>query len=237
MIQIPLQTSNDVDLIADQLYLYAHTKGCIECAAAIRRSIPEWADETYRKIVFHCESKYDAELIKQQANIVKLFAKLRGLTAILVKFPGARTARTFSAAREGDDLTVIPPLSSVPAIASIQLAHRMCEAGQQGICQALVHHETDWQLFVTQPLADLLGMSIEEASHLNVRPNWVHDGVDDGLAEMKQLLKQKGIVQLAYRTQLKPGHVYDFISRFELVLDGRFRLTTILSALPVEVDD
>lgn len=239
MIQIPLQTSSNAYFTAEQLQFYALTKGHIECAAAIRRSIPSWTDETYKRLVFNCASQNDAKLIREQVDIVKLFAKLRGLVAVLLSFPKAKANGkviwTLSAAKEGDDLVVIPPVpSNVSEIDLIRVINRMREAEEEGIRQSLVHNETDWQLFVTKPLANLLEMSVSEASNLNMRTNWIHDGVDDGLAEMKRLLKQQEVVQQSsYRTQLKPGYTYDFVSRFELVLDGQFRLTTNFSAFPV----
>ncbi|MEP0872921.1 hypothetical protein NDA01_24185 [Trichocoleus desertorum AS-A10] len=134
-----------------------------------------------------------------------------------------------SLAHEGDSLE-IPYPHNLPEIEVLKLGERMILSNYP---QSLVLMEGDWQVWTNQAMNQLLQVSEAEARSRNLRELWFEQG-DDGLDVMKQLLTQQSVLSAyPYVTQLNPGERSKFVTDFELVLEGQFRLATNLECTPV----
>ena len=93
----------------------------------------------------------------------------------------------------------------------------------------LIDLELDDQVWANTALANLKGTSLEECRQENVRRLWQ----EEALAEIKRALTHQQEFLQRYEADLNPGDTRKFHSRFQLVLDGRYRLTSLYEWEPL----
>lgn len=227
-------TNHDARLIALDWSGRLFRTGLHEAAAALFRvaRAAQWADEKALAIIV--ATREDAKILRGCWRELAKLALEEGLERVLLSWPGARQPYPILASMAMEPQETEKAISALLGdrleINAMKLAERVLEAE---LPTSLVCMETDLQIWTNRPLANLLNVSIEESRRLNMRDHWIKDGVDDGLEEMKRTLRHQSRLELEYQTHLIGPIRCEFKSSFELMLGGRYRLTTIYRADPI----
>lgn len=211
---------HDVRLLLRSLVLSLHQKDKAAAAAAFR-SKASWHDE--RSILIECKSPKDAKPLRQQHCFLRKFAAKEGLDRVLLSWSGGDRPYVFAASLtpEEDNLPAIR--SDKPELDALSIGEMMALSE---LPMGLIDLDLDDQIWANQALADLKGHSLQQCKRENVRSLWT----PEGLEYIKSTLKQQGELVHRYEADLNPGEPYQLHSKFELVLDERYRLTTIYEA-------
>ena len=203
-----------------------------EAASALFRASVQWEEKGV--LAIECPQKEDAKALRGQWRVLAKSAQPERVRRILLGWAGCDRPYPIPVNEfSGENGWVEPVRADKPELAALQIGERILSSV---LPMSLVDMELDMQVWTNQPLADLIGSTLEESRRLNMRSLWVsQDGADDGLEYVKQMLRQQGQLQHEYETQLTPQTRAQFRSGFELVLDGRYRLTTIYQAEPIAV--
>lgn len=223
---------HDARLFTFKCAVKAFEQGLHKAGAALYRAASRWEDESDRLLVIQCLTREDAKALRQNYKFLASEVLAAGMRALLLTWKGAnRMAWHISASlAQGDDNLKMPYPSNLPEIEILRLAERMISSNRP---QSLVFMEGDWQVWTNEEMNQLLRVNAAEARSRNLRELWFEQG-DDGLDVMKQLLTQQSVLSsYSYVTQLNPGERARFVTDFELVLEGRFRLATNLECIPV----
>ena len=227
-------TNHDAHLIALDWSGHLFRAGLHEAAGALFRvaKAAAWTDE--KALAITVTTRKDAKTLRGCWRELAKLALDEGLERVLLSWPGARQPYPILASMalepQENEKAISALLGDRLEINAMRLAERVLNAE---LPTSLVCMETDLQIWTNKPLANLLNVSIEESRRLNMRDHWIRDGIDDGLEEMKRSLRQQSRLELNYQTVLIASVRCDFTSSFELMLGGRYRLTTIYRADPV----
>lgn len=223
---------HDARLFTFRCAVKAFERGFHKAGAALYRAASRWEDESDRLLIIQCLTREDAKALRENYKFLASEVLAAGMKALLLTWKGAnRMAWHISASlAQGDDSLKMPYPSSLPEIEILRLAERMTSSNRP---QSLVFMEGDWQVWTNEEMNQLLRVNAAEARSRNLRELWFEQG-DDGLDVMKRLLTQQSVLSsYPYMTQLNPGERARFVTDFELVLEGRFRLATNLECVPV----
>lgn len=223
---------HDARIFTFKCAVKAFQQGLHKAGTALYRAVSRWEDESDRLLVIQCLTREDAKALRENYKFLASEVLANGMRALLLTWKGAnRMAWHISAslAQEGDGLKMPYP-NDVPEIEVLKLAERIILSNHP---RSLVLMEGDWQIWTNEAMNRLLQVSAAEARSRNLRALWFEQG-DDGLDLMKHLLTQQSVLSsYRYTTQLNPGERSRFVTDFELVLEGRFRLATNLECTPV----
>ncbi|MCU0548677.1 MAG: hypothetical protein MUC48_04950 [Leptolyngbya sp. Prado105] len=210
----------------------AFQQGLYKAGAALYRAVSQWEDESARLLVIQCLTREDAKTLRENYKFLASEVLASGMRALLLTWNGANQMAwhiSASLAQDNDPLKMPYP-TGLSEIEVLKLAERLILSDRP---QSLVLMEGDWQIWTNEAMNRLLQVSAAEARSRNLRELWFEQG-DDGLDRMKRLLTQQSVLSTySYVTQLNPGERASFVSDFELVLEGRFRLATNLECTPV----
>ena len=224
---------HDARLFTFKCAAKAFQQGLCKTGAALYRSASQWEDESDRLLVIQCLTREDAKILRENYKFLASEVLASGMRALLLTWKGANQMAwhiSASLAQNSDSLKMPYP-NDLPEIEVLKLVERMILSNRP---QSLVLMEGDWQVWTNEAMNRLLQVSAAEARSRNLRELWVEQG-DDGLDLMKRLLTQQSVLSsYAYVTQLNPGERASFVTDFELVLEGRFRLATNLDCTPVD---
>lgn len=223
---------HDARIFTFKCAVKAFQQGLHKAGAALYRAVSRWEDESDRLLVIQCLTREDAKELRENYKFLASEVLAAGMRALLLTWKGSnRMAWHISAslAQDSEGLKMPYP-SDLPEIEILKLAERMISSDHP---QSLVFMEGDWQVWTNEQMNQLLRVSAAEARSRNLKELWFEQG-DDGLDLMKRLLTQQSVLSsYPYVTQLNPGERARFVTDFELVLEGRFRLATNLECTPV----
>lgn len=197
----------------------------LAAAAAFKANVA-WVDA--KSLLINCKCPTDAKPLRQQYRFLIEQAARHKLERILLGWTNCDRPYVFLASMREEE-GVIPPLrSDKPEIAVLRISEIMSESE---FPMGLVDLELDDQVWANKALADLKGTTIEECRRENVRRLWK----PEALEHIKTTLKQQSELIHRYDADLTPGDARRFHSRFELVIDSKYRLTTLYEWEPLTV--
>jgi hypothetical protein len=202
--------------------------GLNDAAAAAFSCKPWWEDS--KVLAIECRDRAAAKILRGQWRQIAQIALQEGLEKVLLAWPNCKRPYPIPSAMAEENQGCPPLRSDKPEIDALRIGEMMLTSEQP---MSLVDMDTDDQVWTNRALASLIGATIEESRRLNMRDLWIRNGNDDGLDYVKQTLQQQSRLVHRYETQLNQATRAQFESKFELVLNGRYRLTTIFEAVPL----
>lgn len=193
-----------------------------------------WLDE--KTLLIQVSDKEEAKTLRGQQRFLAQQALNSGIEKIFLSWQRCQSFYPIVASLNQEDSedeqnAILSLLSDRPEIEAMKIAELVLSAE---LPTSLVCMETDFQVWTNQALANLIGTTLGESRRLDMRQNWIRDGRDDGLNEIKRNLRQQSLVEQRYETWLNSNVRCTFHSKFELVMGSKYRLTTIYSAEPVK---
>ena len=205
--------------------------GMPDCAIALFQCVPSWHDK--RVLALVCNRKELIKKLRQQWRSVADWAYRNGLEKVLLgaegqdPYPIPATSLGDSQGQDGQS-----PIAGGTEIEAMRIAERMSRSEKP---MGMVDLETDIQVWSNDALLLLTGDTQDVSRSRNIRALWQQQGDQAVLDYIKQTLRQQGqLLSHPYTTQLTESHRCHFVSNFEVVLDNRYRLTTLLEVTPAE---
>ncbi len=216
---------HDARLFLQSLVLALHQIGDRVAAAAAFRSAVRWEDA--RALLIECQTASDAKPLRQCHQFLSRHAAECGLDQILLSWKGCDRPYAFKAAMQPDATSVPTVRSDKPELGALMIGELM---NGSELPMGLIDLELDDQVWANEALARLKQQPVELLRSQNVRRLWSPDALD----YIKSALRQQGILENhRYEADLNPGLPCRFQSKFELVIDGRYRLTTLHECEPI----
>lgn len=216
---------HDARLLLQSLVLGLHRIGDKVAAAAAFRSAVRWEDA--RALLIECQTATDAKPLRQCHQFLARHAAECGMERILLSWKGCDRPYAFKATMQPDATAAPTVRSDKPELAALMIGELMNSAE---LPMGLIDLELDDQVWANEALARLKNQPVELLRSQNVRQLWSPDALD----YIKSALRQQGILENhRYEADLNPGMLCRFQSKFELVIDGRYRLTTLYECDPI----
>lgn len=189
----------------------------LAASAAFKASVA-WVDA--KSLLINCRSPTDAKPLRQQYRFLIDQAARHKLERILLGWANCDRPYVFLASMREGEFSIPPLRADKPEIAALRISEIMSESE---FPMGLIELELDDQVWANKALADLKGTTIEACRRENVRRLWK----PEALEQIKTTLKQQSELIHRDEADLNPGDTRHFYSRFELVIDNRYRLTTL----------